>query len=85
MRAESAALPPGEDPLPVVARTDKDGAFTLGPFAAGSYRVTAARAGYVLRRAPTVTFGARDGSSSASTPREASRRPSSSSSCAGRG
>ena len=61
VRAESAALPPGDDPLPVVARTDKVGGFTLGPFAAGSYRVTAARAGYVLRRSPTVTFGARDG------------------------
>jgi hypothetical protein len=61
VRAESAALPPGDDPLPVVARTDKAGVFTLGPLAAGSYRVTAARAGYVLRRAPTVTFGAGDG------------------------
>ena len=60
VRAESAALPPGDDPLPVVARTDKAGAFMLGPLAAGSYRVTAARAGYVLRRAPTVTFGAGD-------------------------
>ena len=61
VRAESAALPPGDDPLPVVARTDKFGGFLLGPLAAGSYRVTAARAGYVLRRAPTVTFAARDG------------------------
>ena len=43
VRAESAALPPGDDPLPVVARTDRIGAFTLGPLAAGSYRVTARR------------------------------------------
>src|SRR5450631_293790 len=61
VRAESAALPPGDDPLPVVARTDKVGGFTIGPLAAGSYRMTAARAGYVLRRSPTVTFGSRDG------------------------
>jgi protocatechuate 3,4-dioxygenase beta subunit len=61
VRAESAALPPGDDPLPVVARSDKAGGFKLGPLAAGSYRVTAARAGYVLRRSPTVTFAGRDG------------------------
>ena len=61
VRAESAALPPGDDPLPVVARTDQAGGFTLGPLAGGSYRVTAVRAGYVLRRSPTVTFEARDG------------------------
>ncbi len=61
VRAESAALPPGDDPLPVLARTDKTGGFTVGPFAIGSYRVTAARAGYVLRRAPTVTLAERDG------------------------
>ncbi|HEX3902862.1 MAG TPA: carboxypeptidase-like regulatory domain-containing protein [Polyangia bacterium] len=60
VRAESAALSPGEDPLPVVARTDKTGAFSLGPVATDSYRVTAARPGYVLRRAPTVTFGRSD-------------------------
>jgi hypothetical protein len=61
VRAESSALPPGDDPLPVVARTDQVGGFTLGPLAVGSYRVTAARAGYLLRRAPTVTLEARDG------------------------
>jgi len=61
VRAESSALPPGDDPLPLVARTDQMGGFTLGPLAAGGYRVTAARAGYVLRRSPTVTLAARDG------------------------
>ena len=61
VRAESAALAPGDDPLPVIARTDESGGFTLGPLTAGSYRVIAARAGYVLRHAPTVTLEARDG------------------------
>ncbi len=61
VRAESSALPPGDDPLPLVAQADQAGGFTLGPLAAGGYRVTAARAGYVLRRAPTVTLAARDG------------------------
>jgi protocatechuate 3,4-dioxygenase beta subunit len=61
VRAEAAALSPGDDPLPVVARTDQVGGFLLGPLPDGSYRVTAARAGYVLRRSPTVTLEARDG------------------------
>ena len=61
VRAESAELPPGEDPLPVVVRTEKTGAFSLLPFATGSYRVTAARPGYVLRRAPTVTVAEHNG------------------------
>jgi protocatechuate 3,4-dioxygenase beta subunit len=61
VRAERAALAPSEDPLPVLARTDRTGAFTLGPFLVGSYRVSAARAGSVLRHAPMVTFGEKDG------------------------
>jgi hypothetical protein len=61
VRAESAVFPQGEDPLTTVARTDKNGAFTVGPFAGGSYRLTAARAGYVLRRAPTVDLPAPNG------------------------
>ncbi len=58
VRAESAALPPGDDPLPVLARTDPSGAFTVGPLSPGSYRLTSARAGYVLRRAPVVDLPA---------------------------
>ena len=54
VRAESAALAPGEDPLPILARTAQSGAFTLGPLAPGSYRLTSARAGYVVRHAPTI-------------------------------
>jgi carboxypeptidase family protein len=61
VRAESAALAPGEDPLPVLARTDESGAFTVGPLTPGSYRLTAARAGYVLRHAPTVDLRASGG------------------------
>ena len=58
VRAESAALAPGDDPLPLVARTDGSGAFSIGPLSPGSYRLTSARAGYVLRRAPTVDLAA---------------------------
>jgi hypothetical protein len=62
VRAESVELVPGDDPLPVVARTDPSGGFTLGPFAAGGYRISAALAGSVLRHAPTVAFAVRGGS-----------------------
>jgi len=58
VRAESAAFAPGDEPLPVVARTDGSGAFIIGPLSPGSYRLTSARAGYVLRRAPTVDLAA---------------------------
>ena len=54
VHAESAGFAPGDEPLPVVARTDGSGAFAIGPLSPGSYRLTSARAGYVLRRAPTV-------------------------------
>src|SRR5579871_216688 len=56
VRAESTDLPPGagDDPLPVVTRTDPSGMFTF-VLAPGAYRLTAARAGHVLRRAPSVT------------------------------
>jgi len=58
VRAESAAFTPGDDPLPVVARTDGSGAFAIGALPPGSYRLTSSRAGYVLRRAPTVDLAA---------------------------
>jgi hypothetical protein len=61
VRAESATLAPGDDPLPALARTDQSGAFTLGPLSPGSYRLTAARPGYVLRSAPTVELGGMGG------------------------
>jgi protocatechuate 3,4-dioxygenase beta subunit len=61
VRGESADLAPGEDPLPTLARTNSSGGFTLGPFSTGGYRVIAVRAGSVLRHAPTVTFGMKDG------------------------
>ncbi|HZL21537.1 MAG TPA: carboxypeptidase-like regulatory domain-containing protein [Polyangia bacterium] len=54
VRGEVAALTPGEDPLPARAHTDAGGGFRLGPFLPGSYRLTTARPGYVLRRSPTV-------------------------------
>ncbi|HVT69108.1 MAG TPA: carboxypeptidase-like regulatory domain-containing protein, partial [Trebonia sp.] len=57
VRAEDRALPPGEDPLPVTARTTGAGAFTLAPLPAGAFRVTAASPGFVLRRALTVDAG----------------------------
>jgi hypothetical protein len=61
VRAESAALASGDDPLPTLARTDASGAFTLGPVSVGSYRLSAARAGSVLRHAPIVTYGEHKG------------------------
>lgn len=60
VRGEGAAAAPGEDPLPVLARSDTAAAFTIGPFLPGSYRLTAARPGYVLRRAPTIDVVASD-------------------------
>ncbi len=58
VRAEDRALPPGEDPLPVLARTTGAGAFTLGPLPPGAFRVTATSAGFVLRRPAPVDVGA---------------------------
>ncbi len=58
VRAEVAALAPGEDPLPALARTDAGGVFTVGPLLPGSYRLSTARPGYVLRRAATVDVAA---------------------------
>jgi protocatechuate 3,4-dioxygenase beta subunit len=57
VRGQLAGLAPDEDPLPALARTDATGAFELGPFLAGTYRLTTARPGYVLRRSPTVELG----------------------------
>ena len=61
VRADSAALAPGDDPLPAVTRTDPRGGFVLGPLPPDGYRITAARAGFVLRRAPRVTLATKDG------------------------
>jgi hypothetical protein len=58
VRGEVAALPAGEDPLPALARTDAAAGFKIGPFLPGSYRLTVARPGYVLRRAPTIDLAA---------------------------
>jgi hypothetical protein len=58
VRGEVAALAPGEDPLPALARSDAAAGFTIGPFLPGSYRLTAAHPGYVLRRAPTIDLAA---------------------------
>jgi len=54
VRAEDQALPAGDDPLPVLARTDKNGQFELGPVPRGHYRVTAIAAGLTLRRPVSV-------------------------------
>ena len=58
VHAESAALAPGDDPLPGVARSDGTGAFRIGPLPGGGYRLTASRADHVLRAAPAVTLPA---------------------------
>jgi hypothetical protein len=54
VRAEDRLLPPGDDPLPVLARTDRNGAFRLGPLPPGRYRVTAAHEGLILRRTESI-------------------------------
>ncbi len=64
VRVESAARTTGDDPLPTLARTDRTGAFTAGPFLAGGYRLTAGQPGHVLRRAPTVDLPAAGGHAS---------------------
>ncbi len=76
VRVESvASAEGGEDPLPTVARTDKNGAFTAGPLATGSYRLTAVR--------PAMSCATRRRST---CPRQAaSRRLFCSSSCVARG
>ena len=56
VRVEAEALAPGDDPLPATARTGATGEFQVGPLPAGRYRLAAARADHVLRRAPTVTL-----------------------------
>ena len=58
VRGEPAASAPGEEPLTTLAHTDASGSFQLGPFLPGSYRLTTARPGYVLRRSPTVDLAA---------------------------
>jgi protocatechuate 3,4-dioxygenase beta subunit len=53
VRIEAGGAVPGEDPLPTLVSSDAAGAFAAR-VAPGRYRLTAARPGYVLRRAPTV-------------------------------
>jgi hypothetical protein len=58
VRAEDSAGGPGGDLLPALARSDGGGGFALGPLPPGSYRLTAARPGEILRRAPVVELRA---------------------------
>jgi len=58
VRAEASGGAPGDDPLPALGRSDARGGFALGPLPPGSYRLTAARPGEILRRAPVLDLGA---------------------------
>jgi len=53
VRIEVVGGPPGDDPLPTLVSSDAAGSFTAR-VVPGRYRLTASRAGYVLRHAPTV-------------------------------
>ena len=53
VRIETDTGAPGEDPLPALVRSDRDGNFASLVFP-GSYRLSASRPGYVLRRSPAV-------------------------------
>ena len=53
VRIETDTGAPGEDPLPALVRSDRDGNFASMVFP-GSYRLSASRPGYVLRRSPAV-------------------------------
>jgi len=53
VRIETDTGAPGEDPLPAMVRSDRDGNFASLVFP-GSYRLSASRPGYVLRRSPAV-------------------------------
>src|SRR6266545_6639079 len=55
--AASAEAQAGE-PIPMVARSDGTGGFSTGALRPGAYRLSAARPGYLLRRAPVVTVAA---------------------------
>jgi protocatechuate 3,4-dioxygenase beta subunit len=57
VRIERDSGAPGDDPLPTIVSSDHVGAFTA-VVPAGTYRLSAARPGYVLRRAPSVDAGA---------------------------
>jgi hypothetical protein len=56
VRLERAALPLGDDPLPLLAETDREGRFLCAALPPGAYRVTAAAAGYLQRATPIVTI-----------------------------
>ena len=53
VRIESGGEAPGEDPLPTLVTSDRAGKFTA-LVVPGGYRLSASRAGHVLRRAPAV-------------------------------
>ena len=60
VRIEIDAGAPGDDPLPTLTRSDRDGNFAALVFP-GGYRLFASRAGYVLRRAPAMDARAAGG------------------------
>src|SRR6185436_17379958 len=53
VRIEADTGPPGDDPLPTLVSSDRDGNFATLVFP-GGYRMSASRPGYVLRRGPAV-------------------------------
>jgi protocatechuate 3,4-dioxygenase beta subunit len=57
VRIERDAAAPGEDPLPTLIASDGAGSFTAQLYP-DRYRLSASRAGYLLRRAPGVDAGA---------------------------
>jgi hypothetical protein len=58
IRIESDVGGPGEDPLPTLVTSDRSGHFAAVVFP-GGYRLSATRAGHVLRRAPTIDAAAK--------------------------
>jgi protocatechuate 3,4-dioxygenase beta subunit len=53
VRIETDTGAPGDDPLPALVQSDRSGRFSA-LVSLGSYRVSASRPGYVLRRAPAA-------------------------------
>src|SRR5205085_10916747 len=53
VRIETDTGAPGDDPLPTIVESDRAGDFHALVLP-GGYRLTAARPGYMLRRAPTL-------------------------------
>jgi hypothetical protein len=58
VRIERSALALGEDPLPALVDSDRDGRFLAGPLPPGSYRIVTAAAGTIQRSIPIVTLDA---------------------------